>query len=197
MIAKKNIRKKIEAAIQHLQRFTDRFWYPPLIGFLSLIDTFIIIIPTDGILISSTMLKPKSWLYFSLCVTIGSTLGALILFYLVNKHGLPYILDIFPGINQGKIWLWTEIFFQKYGLLLIFIVSAAPLMQQPVIVLASLAQTPLLQLLAVLVAGRLLKYFILSYIGSHAPRLLSKLWGVKGELSEVGIYLNAKVHKPK
>lgn len=197
MTIKKKIHKNIEAAVQNLQRFTDRFWYPPLIGFLALIDNFIIIIPTDGILISSAMLKPKSWLYLSICISIGSTLGALMFFYIVETHGLPFILDIYPSLNQGAMWQWSESFFQQYGLLLVFFVAATPLMQQPAIILASLAHTPFLHVLAVVFAGRTIKYLVMSYISSHSPRLLSKLWGVKGELDEIGIHLDSKIHKTK
>lgn len=197
MTLKMKIRKNIEASVQFLQRFTDRIWYPPLIGFLALIDSFIIIVPTDGLLISSAMLKPKSWIYLSFCISVGSTIGAMILFHLIQTHGLPWILEIYPGINQGRMWLWSESFFLKYGLLLVFFVAATPLMQQPTIILASLAHTPFMPMLLVLFFGRLLKNLIMSYISSHSPRLISKMWGVQGELDEVGIHVGSTIHKPK
>jgi membrane protein YqaA with SNARE-associated domain len=80
-------------------------------------------------------------------------------------------------------------FFEKYGLLLVFVVAATPFVQQPAIILASLADTPLFELVAVIFLGRLIKFLIMAYIGSHAPRLLTKMWGVKGELKDVGIKL--------
>lgn len=197
MTFKQKIRKNIEASVEYLQRFTDRFWYPQIIGFLALLDAFILVIPVDGILISSVLLKPKRWIYLSTCVTIGSTIGALMFFYFVEKHGLPFILDIYPNINQGQIWNWSEVFFQKYGLLLVFFVAATPLFQHPTIILASLAHAPFPHMLAVVFSGRVIKYFIMAYLSSHSPRLLSKLWGVQAELDEVGIHIGSKIHKPK
>lgn len=197
MVFKQRIRKKIEAFVEYLQKFTDRFWYPQIVGILALLDAFILIIPVDGILISSVLLKPKKWIYISVCVTIGSTIGALMLFYIVEKHGLPFILDIYPGINQGQIWNWSEIFFQKYGLLLVFFIAATPLFQHPIIILASLAHAPFLHMFVAVTTGRVIKYLIMSYLSSHSPRLLSKLWGVQAELDEVGIHIGSKIHKPK
>lgn len=197
MTTKTTLRKKIEALIQYLQHFTDRKWYPPMLGFLALIDYFIIVIPTDGILISSTMLKPKRWVYLAFCVAIGSTIGALLLFYLTQALGLTWILDIYPNINKGQIWILMENFFDQYGLLLVFVIAATPLIQQPVVILAALTQTPLLPFLISILIGRLIKSLIISFIGSHTPHLLSKLWGIKNELNEVGIQLKEKNCAPK
>lgn len=197
MSLKQLVHKKIEAAIHVSQRFTDRIWYPPLIGLLAFLDAFVIIIPTDGLLISSVLLKPKRWINLALCVSIGSTFGALILFYLVKSHGLPVILNFFPGIDNGEMWIWTETFFQKYGLLLVFFVAATPLFQHPAIILAALAHTNFFLMLFVTLAGRILKYMIMAYISSHSPRLITKMWGVKEELDEVGIHMDSTIHKPR
>lgn len=60
-------------------------------------------------------------------------------------------------------------------------------MQQPAVILASLADTPLSQLAAVIFVGRFIKFMIMAYVGSHAPRLLERMWGLKGELEDVGV----------
>lgn len=178
---------KIQRYIKILQKYADRIWYPPLIGMLSALDNFLIIIPTDGILISSSMLTPRRWFTLAVSVAIGSTLGAIILAAFVETKGLEWILEIYPGINETKSWLWTEDFFDKYGMLLVFVVAITPVMQQPAVILASLAQTPLFLLAAVIFTGRFIKFLLMAYIGSHAPKLLSRMWGLKGELNDVGV----------
>ena len=110
---------------------------------LAALDNFVIIIPNDGILISSSMLTPRRWFTLALGVAIGSTLGAIILAAFVETQGLEWILEIYPGINETKSWIWTENFFERYGMILVFVVAIAPFMQQPVIIMASLAETPL------------------------------------------------------
>ncbi len=192
---KASLRKNVENCVQFLQKYTERIWYPTLIGFLAFVDTFIIIIPTDGLLISSAMLKPKSWFNLALCISVGSTVGGMIFFHLIQKHGLPWILEIYPGINSGPIWAWSETFFLKYGLLLVFIVAATPIIQQPAIIFASLAHTPFLPMMFVVFLGRFLKNIIMAYISSHSPRLISKMWGVQDELDEVGIHIGSPIHR--
>ncbi len=170
-----------------LQAFVDRVWYPPLVGLLAALDNFVIVIPNDGILISSSMLTPKRWFTLALCIAVGSTIGALGLAALIEFQGLPWILEFFPGADQTSTWTMTEEFFEKYGLIVVFIVAATPLMQQPAVILAGLADTPLLVLGSVIFSGRFIKFLIMAYIGSHAPRLLNRMWGLKGELDDVGI----------
>lgn len=177
-VLKRHIRKRI----RHLQLFVDRIWYPPLLGFLAALDNLILVIPNDGLLISSSLLTPRKWLVLAINVTIGSTLGALALIILVKSQGLPWILEVYPGIDQSQIWLWSLDFFQRYGMLLVFFVALAPIAQQPAVMLASLAQAPTRELCFVIFSGRLLKFIFLSYLASHTPKLISKLWGVRREL---------------
>lgn len=184
-----SFRQKISAYVQVIQSFVDRIWYPQLVAFLAALDNLIIVIPIDGILISSSILTPKRWITLATNVAIGSTLGALILASLVEYLGLPWLLGIYPSIDESLTWIWTEKFFRQYGLLLVFGVAVSPIMQQPAVILAGLANTPLLKLAMVIFAGRYIKALVMAYVGSHTPRLLDKMWGVKGELKDVGIDL--------
>lgn len=181
---------RIRASVQWMQRFVNRLWYPPLMAVLAAADNFVVIVPTDGILISSTMLKPRRWISFASAIAIGSTIGAILLAAIVESHGLPWILQQYPGLDQSKTWAMSADFFDRYGLLLVFGVAATPLMQQPAVILASLANTPLMKLAMVIFTGRLLKYLVMAYVASHAPKMLQKMWGVKGELKEVGVKID-------
>lgn len=185
----KGIREKVAGFVRGLQRFAGRWWYPPLIGLVAIADNFVFIIPSDGILISSVLLTPRRWLWLALTSTFGSTVGALILAALVEIHGLPLILEYYPNLTDTATWTLTSQFFDQYGLYLVFLISMTPLMQQPVIILAGLALTPLSELAPVVFFGKGVKYVVLAYVGSHAPRLLKKLWGLKEELKEVGVKL--------
>lgn len=167
--------KKVRTCVEFLQRYVYRLWYPPLIGFLAALDNLIVIVPTDGILVSSTMLTPKRWILLATSISVGSTLGALILAGLVEFHGLPWVLNFYPGLEETRTWIWSMDFFNEYGLVVVFVVAMTPLMQQPAVILASLAMTPLIELAAVIFVGRFLKYLVMGYLASHAPRLLQKI----------------------
>lgn len=190
MMLKQKIHSKIRLYSQKLQRFTDRAWYPPVVGLLAMLDTFFVVIPTDGLLVSSCMITPRRWFILAVNATIGSTLGGTLLAVLVSYHGLPFILEIYPGIDQSSTWLWCVGFIEKFGLLLVFAVAATPLPQQPAVILASIAQSSIFHIFLVVLFGRFVKYVVMAYISSHAPRLISKLWGVKGELDDAGVTLN-------
>lgn len=86
----KSLKDWIGRSVHQLQSYVDQAWYPPLIGILALIDNIVVVIPNDGILISSSMLAPKRWFNLALWVSIGSTLGALLLIVIIEKQGLPW-----------------------------------------------------------------------------------------------------------
>ena len=178
--------------MQKLQRYADRWWYAPLIATLAFVDTFLVIVPNDGILISSSIIRPRRWILFAVSITIGSTLGGLALLALLEMKGVPWVLELYPGIAQTATWIWTTDFFSKYGLYLIFAIAMTPTFQQPGIIIAGMAGTSILEMGIVMFIGRLLKFLFMSYIGSHAPGFLEKLWGVRGELKNVGIKIDKK-----
>ncbi len=181
---------RIRRAVAFLQKFAYRIWYPPFIGLLAALDNLVLIIPNDGILISSSMLTPRRWLYLAFSVAVGSTIGAMTLAALIELQGLPWILNFFPGVDQTTTWRITDEFFLQYGLIVVFIVAISPFLQQPAVILAGLANTPLIELAAVIFAGRFLKFLLMAYAGSHAPGLLKRMWGMKGEMADAGINLD-------
>lgn len=186
------LQKKILNLIQFFQHYANKRWYSFLMGFLAFVDYFVLIIPTDGLIISSSMLQPKKWFRFAIGFTIGSTLGAVVLFYLVREFGLNLILDIYPGIDKGLMWSWTTQFFDRYGLLIVFLIAASPIVQQPSAILAALSHVDFAQTALVIFLGRLLKFLILSYLSSHSPKYLSKLWGIQSEMEDVGLSKSSK-----
>lgn len=188
MISKK-LHTKIRIWVAAFERFVDRWWYVPTLSLLAALDNLIVVIPTDGLLISSSMITPHRWLRFAVSVAVGSTAGAMVLAALVHRLGMPWILEFYPGVQESSSWVWTLKFLDGYGLLLVFAVALTPLMQQPVVILTTLAGTSYVSLAAVILAGRGIKYLGMSYIASHAPKLLNKLWGVKDELEDVGVHL--------
>lgn len=180
-------KKLVGHAVKLLQYYIDRVWYLPMLSLLAILDTFLIVIPTDGILISSSMLKPPKWFFFGIFVAVGSAIGALTLAYIVNEYGIQVVEKLFPHIQSSSGWLRAQNFFDQYGIWLLFAVSCTPFTQQPAIILTVLGGVPLLQIFLVALAGRVFKFLLMAYVGSHAPHLLKKFWGVQEELEEVGI----------
>ena len=187
------INQLLTQMISRLQDFAEKKWYPYFVGLLAAIDNIILVIPNDGILISSAMLTPKNWWKLAFWTTVGSTLGALALCLLVQNFGLDFLLYIFPKLQSTTTWQITVHFFEKFGLLLVFLVALAPIAQQPAVVLASLAAVNIPELLGLIFIGRLIKFTIMAWVASHAPSKLEKMWGVRSELKQV----QEKMHPPK
>lgn len=191
MILKK-LHARISVYVQWLEQFADRSWYPPLLSILAALDSMIVVIPNDGILVASSMLQPKRWSIFAVFVSIGSTIGAVILAVIVAHQGLPWVLEMYPWLAKTEVWTWSVKFFDEYGLYLVFAVSALPISQQPVIILAGIAHTPFLKLASVLFAGRIIKFLAMAFIASHSPKLLNKIWGLKDDLQDAGVKIDEK-----
>lgn len=170
-----------------LQKYADRWWYAPAIGLLAGADLFLVVIPTDGLLISAVMLAPRRWIYTAFMVTIGSTLGTLLLGHLLQVHGLPLLLNISPGIEQSSMWIWTNNLMDSWGTWAVFLIALSPLMQHPAVALAAMAGMTLTTLGLMVFSGRIIKYLFLAYLATHAPGMLGKLWGLQHELEEVGL----------
>src|SRR5690606_1593682 len=101
--------------VKQLQRHSRRWWYGPAIAALACADLFVIVVPTDGLLVSASMLAPRRWLYFAIIVTIGSAFGAWLLAVALHTHGMPFLLGIFPDIEASSAWIWTEWLMDNWG----------------------------------------------------------------------------------
>lgn len=176
--------------IKKMQRFSNRYWYGPLLTLLAVLDCLIVVIPIDGILISSSMILKRRWFLYACAVTIGSTLGALIVYTVAQDFGIQKILEIYPAIDQTNIWSWTQGFFQNYGVLVIFFVGLFPITQQPALIMAAIGEVSFIPLVLAIFVSRIIKFSIMAFIASHAPRMLNKLWGVRKELKDSGVNIN-------
>jgi membrane protein YqaA with SNARE-associated domain len=181
------MQKRLKRWFGVLQKYADRWWYAPLIGLLAAADLFLVVIPTDGLLISAVMLSPRRWIYFAFMVSFGSALGCLLLAHLLQVHGMPLLQHIVPGIEQNSTWAWTQQLMVQWGTWAVFLIALSPLMQHPAIALAALAGMPLLKIAGLAFGGRILKYLLLAYLATHAPGMLGNLWGLQHELDEVGL----------
>lgn len=172
-----------------LFRYSNRIWFSPLLFLLALLDAFILVIPTDGILISSSMIAKRKWPIFGISVAIGSAIGAFLIVWGVEVYGMEIILKFFPKITETLVWIKTEEFFKQYGLFVLFFVGITPFSQQPALILAALSKGAFLPIFIIILVSRVIKFLIMSYIASHTPKLLNKLWGISKDMKDAGIQI--------
>lgn len=171
--------------IHRLREYSNSVWYPYLIGILVALDSFILIVPTDAMTVSAVMLEPKKWIRYAMLVAISSSIGAICLAFIVDIYGQSFIEAVFPGLEQTRMWILTDQFMETYGLIVVFAIAVTPLTQPPSVILAALSHMPLGYIFLAILLGRSIKYLLIAWISSHAPKLLSRMWGVRGELQDV------------
>ncbi len=171
--------------ILNLQKFASQWWYNYVIALFAGADHFIMIVPTDGLVASAAALNPKKWLQLAMLTALGSTLGATILAGGVREWGLPFLQEHYSALLTSAHWVLAQSYFEKYGLLFVFLLAAGPVAMQPGVILVGLSSTNLAAFTMVVVVGRVIKYILLASISVYAPSVLSKLWGVRGEIAKV------------
>lgn len=179
------ILEKLVQIMRQLQGFADRPWYLPFIAFLGGLDLFILIVPTDGLLISYVLLRPKHWIRAFVFLTLGCTLGALLLAFLVQSGSSFFDYQSLHSRIGGDTWKWIDTFVDNRGALALGVLALLPLPQFPGIVVAALAEMPLTEIFFAVLIGRATKFALFSYGASHAPKLLLKLPLLKQEVTAV------------
>lgn len=174
-----------------LRRFTDRWWYLPVCGLLAALDLFILVIPTEGFLVSSILLQPKRWARTLIWFTFGSAIGAAVLAHVSHLYGPEFVHWVLGDAFQTPLWQKLERFLGHYGGIALTVISLGPLPQQPAVAFCGLAQMPTFTVFLAVLIGRGLKYGIFLILALRAPHLLSKVSGVRKETEELGISVSA------
>lgn len=168
-----------------VQQFINRPWYVALVSLLAGLDLFILIVPSDGLMISAVLARRERWVSTFLWVSTGSALGALLLTALIQGVGIETLQALFPAVFQSQGWSGLEEFMAAYGALALAVVSFSPLPQQPGVIIAALSGTPPIVVFLAVWIGRVVKYGVLAWLAAYAPGQLRKLWLVRRELEEL------------
>lgn len=158
-----------------------------MLFFAAGIDHYVIFIPTIGLMVSSVFLAPKRWLSIGLWTATGSALGVLLLGWLAQYLGFSAIMTYYPELLHTPFWNMTHNFFSEHGDWVIFFAGLTPVPQQPPVVIAAIAGTPLIEIGAVLLIATIMKFGFLAYLASHAPQKLNRFSGVRHELDQLHI----------
>lgn len=186
-------RKAAKTSAAWLQKQIDKKLFPWVLALAGFLDVWLIVIPTDGIIIAATLAHPKNWKRYALALSLGSTIGGLSLAFVFANYGIMAIESQFPGFVGSSFWLATEFWVGRLGLWALFLVAASPLSQQPAIILTAMTHHTLTSIFLTVLAGRGAKYFFLCYMIKWAPNKVMNLWGVRQELEEID---DPHVHLP-
>lgn len=183
--------KKVVRWILRLEQFIDRIWYLPVMGLIAGLDLWIWVVPTDGIVVSSALLKPKKWISVALWIALGSTLGCLSMGLAIQHWGMELIQWVGMDTTSSS-WIRATEWMEKFGVWAIFFFAIGPLPVHPGIAIGALGEIPVWELVFAAGLGRSIKYLFLAWLATHAPNTLFKLWGIQKELDEMRVQAMAE-----
>ena len=138
-------------------------WGVFLIGF---IDSLGVPLPAtmDALLILIAVKAPER-AYFTAFLAVLGSVGGNVGLFLASRHGVRRFVKSLsePGEPQ-RFRLW----FERYGLVTVFIPAVTPLLPLPLkvfVISAGVLHTPLGWFLAVILVARLVRYFGVAYLG--------------------------------
>jgi membrane protein YqaA with SNARE-associated domain len=162
--------------LKRLKKFADRGWYAPLVGLLAGADQFIVLVPIEGLMIPSILLNPKRWFWTAIWVATGCTLGSMALATLADLYGMPLIEHWAPHVLHSHNWIRSMNYINDKGAWALFLIALGPLPQQPAVALAGLSHMPLFKIFLAVWSARAIKYLLVTYLASHAPAVLAKIF---------------------
>ena len=171
--------------LSFIQKSFDRPWYLPFAAFLAGADLFIIIVPTDGLIVSYVLARPRQWIRTALLFSIGSVSGVIGLAWATAKWGDPFVRWLLGDTVGSQSWQSAEAFVSSWGGVSLLLIGASPFPLQPPVALCALSHLPLAEIAIWTAAGRLIKFFGLAWVSSKAPYLLSRIKGLRDEVEEV------------
>eukprot|EP00040_Diaphanoeca_grandis_P005760 m.34393 g.34393 ORF g.34393 m.34393 type:complete len:351 (-) comp16968_c0_seq2:220-1272(-) len=157
-----------------LRGFAARPWYPWVVGALSGINNFTVVLsgPLVVLYLSGVLANPKMRYLVAVANAVGTALGLAVLIYVMEQQGTDYVKDTFPTMFENAVWNRTATAVTDYGHGGAIFISAMPIILQPLVVLGLLAGMNAGALLACVFIGRVIKYCIMAELAVTAPRLL-------------------------
>ena len=164
---------RLRDRLSKIFHFTDRKWYPFAVSALTAADIFVGIIPSDALLVSAVLGRPKNWMKIGLIFALGNFLGAALLAGIVYWDA-DLLREFFPHFFQSKAWITVASFMERYGGFALVIAIMGPFPIQPFIILPLLSGFPFKTFLIIYFLTRFVKVFIIAWLASHTPNLLAR-----------------------
>ncbi len=142
-------------------------WGPQGLFFLAVLDSagLPVVGGVDALLIAISASEPRQAYVAAALAVVGSLAGSLLLYAIARKGGEVLLARHISGRRGARLHLW----FQRYGLITVFIpaISPLPLPMKIPIICAGALQVRVGYFAAVVVSARAIRYLALAYLGQH------------------------------
>jgi membrane protein YqaA with SNARE-associated domain len=136
----------------------------------AVLESIIIPIPVDPLLVATVLARPAKWIRLSLGCTLASVIGGGIGWALggLLGVGIDQILAALPAaIAAAEKFEAVQAGFVEFGILLVFIGAFTPLPYKVIAVSAGIAGFALLPFLMISFIGRGIRFLIIAGIARH------------------------------
>ena len=136
----------------------------------AVLESIIIPIPVDPLLVATVLARPAKWIRLSLGCTLASVIGGGIGWALggLLGVGIDQILAALPAaIAAAEKFEAVQAGFVEFGILLVFIGAFTPLPYKVIAVSAGIAGFALLPFLMISFIGRGIRFMIIAGIARH------------------------------
>lgn len=160
--------------LEYLLRFAGRPWYPWVVGALSGINNFTMVLsgPLVVLFISGVLANPSQRRITAFANAVGTTVGVAVLVYLLSQNK-TYIEDKFPQVFETRTWEITSSWVEEYGAIGALLISILPVFLQPLVSLCVLGgEMHSLVLLGAVLVGRTIKYIIMAELAVTGDKRL-------------------------
>lgn len=168
--------KQLMEFFKRLPDSVDKPWFPLGMALAAFSDYFIFIIPLDAIVAASFIASRKRWFRINVWTTLGSTLGAMVFAFFIQKYGIDFIHEWAPNLLNAPLAVKISVWIQEYGFWALLAIATIPINQHPTVAIAALANFSLSTLFLTLFLGRFIKYCIYAWLSLHARNGLKKFF---------------------
>ncbi len=179
------MKHRLRKFFEELKHYASRPWYVPLLAFLAAADLFIFVVPTDALVVSAAMLKPKRWFWIGLAIALGSTLGCALLGILIQQYQSQILTFLHIDVAGAGEWSRFRETVEAHGAWAMVLVALGPFPIPPAVVAAAVGGMSITKLTLGVLVGRVVKYLLFAWLGSHTPGLVQRFWGKKPLVSAI------------
>jgi membrane protein YqaA with SNARE-associated domain len=158
-------------------RWAESGWGGPAVGGWGFLQASVVPGPTDTLLVPLGLSDPGRVFRLAAWATLGATLGG-IAAYLVGVHGFDSLgrpLLELMGVSE-RMLLASQDTFARRGWMFVLLSTVSPLSSKVVCLAAGAFGVPLWQFAPALLAGRMLRFFVIAAVLRFAgPRVLDAI----------------------
>jgi len=142
-----------------------------VVGGAAFVSTITATVPVEILIVLSTVWSRRRWWLIAVGAACGSTAGAVALYLAFHHFGWALLLERYPDLAGTRAWSQITGWLSEYGIVALFVLMTIPLPipKLPALAAAGIYRLPVLEVVAAILLGKLIKYSVYAYVASRFP----------------------------